>query len=271
MIRFPYCKINLGLHILEKLPDGYHRIETLFYPVPLTDILEIIPKTSGQTTLAVTGIELPGNAEENICFKAWQLLHQEFNIPSVDIYLHKLIPTGAGLGGGSSDAAMTLRMLDEMFSLGLTEMQLHTYALRLGMDCPFFLQQLPAIGSHKGEILKPHKFDLKGKYLVLVKPEVHVSTADAYSGVKPIQHPFDIANLISRPLKDWKSILVNDFEPSVFSKVPIIGEIKDILYDAGAQYASMSGSGSAVFAIFNEAPKIDELFRDCFVWKSLME
>ncbi|MBK7173414.1 MAG: 4-(cytidine 5'-diphospho)-2-C-methyl-D-erythritol kinase [Bacteroidales bacterium] len=271
MIRFPHCKINLGLHILEKLPDGYHRIETLFYPVPLTDILEIIPSTSGQTTLAVTGIELPGKAEDNICFKAWQLLHQDFNIPTVDIYLHKLIPTGAGLGGGSSDASMTLLMLDELFSLSLTEMQLHTYALRLGMDCPFFLQNQPAIGSNKGEVLTPHSLDLKGKYLVLVKPDIHVSTADAYSGVKPLQHPYNIANLIARPLNDWKSILVNDFEPSVFIKYPMIGEVKDQLYSAGALYASMSGSGSAVFAIFNEVPKIDEMFGNCFVWKAVME
>ena len=252
MIRFPHCKINLGLHILEKLPDGYHRIETLFYPVPLTDILEIVPSASGQTTLTVTGIELPGKAEENICFKAWQLLHQDFNIPCVDIYLHKLISTGAGLGGGSSDAAMTLRMLDEIFNLTLNHEQLNGYALRLGMDCPYFLQQQPAIGTNKGEVLSPHTLDLKGKYLVLVKPDVHVSTADAYSDVIPMQHPYSIASLTAKPLNDWKSILVNDFEPSVFSKFPIIGEIKDLLYSAGALYASMSGSGSAVFAIFND-------------------
>ena len=271
MIRFPHCKINLGLHILEKLPDGYHRIETLFYPVPLTDILEIVPSASGQTTLTVTGIELPGESADNICFKAWKLLNQDFNISEVDIYLHKLIPTGAGLGGGSSDGAMTLRMLDEMFSLCLSRKQLLSYASRLGMDCPFFLQEQPAIGSNKGEILTPHTLELKGKYLVLVKPDIHVSTADAYSGVKPLQHPYDIANLISRPLKDWKSILVNDFESSVFSRFPRIGEIKDQLYSAGALYASMSGSGSAVFAIFNEAPKIDEMFGNCFVWKAVME
>lgn len=255
MVSFPPCKINLGLNIIRKRSDGYHDIETCFYPVPWTDILEII--VSEELVFTSTGLAIPGKAEDNLCLKAYQLIKKDFDIASVKIHLHKIIPTGAGLGGGSSDAAFTLRMLNEIFKLNLSVTQLLSYASQLGSDCAFFIQDKPMMGEGRGEILSEIKVDLKGKFLVLMKPDVHVSTAAAYAGVKPMVPSLKLKDVLEQNSVDaWKSLVKNDFEKSVFKMYPLIREIKEELYAAGAQYASMSGSGSAVFGIFESEPHL---------------
>jgi len=266
MICFPNCKINLGLHILRKLPDGFHELETAFYPLELRDILEIIPSKTGETTLSVTGLTLPGDTRDNLCIRAWQLLSSRTGIPPVSIFLHKIIPAGAGLGGGSSDAAFTLSMLNTMYSLGLSEKELGDLALGLGMDCPFFLLNSPAIATGKGEILNPVPLNLKGMKIVLVKPDIHISTADAYANVTPKPGRTPLQEILMNPAEEWKNILVNDFEESIFRRYPEIEKIKQTLYDTGAVYASMSGSGSAVFGIFRKYPDIQGKFTECYTW-----
>ena len=239
MVAFPPCKINLGLNILRKRNDGYHDIETCFFPVPWTDILEVIP--SKEFSFTVSGNPIPGG--DNLCVKAYELLQT----PPAKIHLHKIIPMGAGLGGGSSDAAWTLRLLNDVFSLGLNKEQLKQYAAQIGSDCAFFIDDIPMIGTRRGEVLRPANIDLKGKYIVIVKPDIHVSTAEAYSSVVPMESDFNLDDLQS---------LKNDFEPSVFKRYPEIASIKKSLYDLGAVYAQMSGSGSAVFGIFNTPPSL---------------
>jgi 4-diphosphocytidyl-2-C-methyl-D-erythritol kinase len=243
MIAFPPCKINLGLSVLRKRDDGYHDLETCFYPIPWTDILEVIPSDKFQFT--VSGNVIPG--DDNLCVKAYRLL----NAPPAKIHLHKIIPTGAGLGGGSSDAAWTLRLLNDVFNLKIPKDELKRYAAQIGSDCAFFIEDGPMIGRGKGEMLTPAKVSLKGKFIVIVKPDVHVSTAEAYAGIKPREKDFNIENI---PMGDWKDHLRNDFEETIFKKFPAIGSVKTSLYEAGALYASMTGSGSAVYGIFNHQP-----------------
>jgi 4-diphosphocytidyl-2-C-methyl-D-erythritol kinase len=264
MVVFPNCKINLGLWVTEKLPDGYHAIETIFYPVPVFDILEIIPASDGKTEIIGSGIELPGEKENNICFKAWNYLDDAYPIGPVKIFLHKQIPTGAGLGGGSSDGAFTLRALNNIYKLGLDPVTLKQFAFRLGMDCPFFIRNEPAYATGKGEILSPVGFSLTGMYLSLVKPPVHVSTAEAYAGINPRKRNYPITDLLSSVVEEWRDKLTNDFEPSVFEKYPLIEKIKKTFYEKGAVYSSMSGSGSTVFGLFREKPEWGNVFPDCY-------
>ena len=251
MILFPPCKINLGLNILSKRNDGYHNLETCFYPIPLTDILEILP--SKQLSFIPTGNAIPGDTADNLCLRAYSLLKKTYDIPPVDIHLHKVIPTGAGLGGGSSDAAYTLRLLNDLFKLHLTTDQLFEYAQQLGSDCSFFVQDDAMMGTGRGELLESIRFSLIGKFMVLVKPPVHVSTAEAYKRVVPKKDRQSIKSILENtPLQDWKEVLKNDFETSVFNSHPIIKKYKEKFYELGAAYASMSGSGSSVFGIFNQ-------------------
>lgn len=251
MISFPPCKINLGLNVLEKRSDGYHNLETVFYPIPLNDIVEVIP--SNTTEFIASGITIPGENNTNLCLKAYELLKSEYNLSPVEIRLHKVIPTGAGLGGGSADAAYTLRLLNQLFNLQLSIAQLKDYAQQLGSDCAFFIEDKPMLGLGRGEILEPIQLSLKGKFLVLLKPNVHVSTAEAYKGVKPTTAQPRVKDIIENiPLQEWKHILKNDFEESVFQSHPIIRQYKEKLYTAGALYACMSGSGSSVFGIFEK-------------------
>jgi 4-diphosphocytidyl-2-C-methyl-D-erythritol kinase len=265
MVVFPPCKINLGLNILQKRGDGYHDIVTCFYPVPWTDVLEIV--VSNQLTFVSTGNIIPGKPEENLCLKAYQLLKADFNINPVAIHLHKIIPTGAGLGGGSSDAACTLRLLNEIFDLKLSAERLSLYASKLGSDCSFFIHDEPMLGSGRGEILSAIRVDLKGKFLVIVKPEVHVSTVEAYAGVKPETPANSLQEILeNHTLSDWKHVLKNDFEKSVFQRHAVIKEIKEDLYSLGAVYASMSGSGSSVFGIFEHEVEIKDRFENCTTW-----
>jgi 4-diphosphocytidyl-2-C-methyl-D-erythritol kinase len=254
------CKINLGLHIVSKRADGYHNIETIFYPIPLAD--EVIIEPANELQLHEAGILVGEDMEKNLVIKAYRLLQKDFNLPPVSITLTKHVPFGAGLGGGSSDASHTLLQLNEMFQLGLSQEQLATYAAKLGADCAFFIYNKPMMATGIGTEFSPVDLSLKGYYLALVKPSVFVSTADAYRMVKPCEPLFSLQNLTATPITAWKNVLINQFEESVFAQYPIIADVKQRLYDAGAVYASMSGSGSSVFGIFAEKPTLPT-YPDC--------
>lgn len=269
MVTFPHCKINLGLNVISKRSDGYHTIETCFYPIPWTDILEIIP--AQELTFSTTGLPIPGQPQDNLCLKAYHLLKKDFELPPVHIHLHKLLPTGAGLGGGSSDAAFTLRTINEIFKLNLSFEKLVMYASAVGSDCAFFIQDGPMAGVGRGEILKPITVSLSGKFMVLVKPEVHVATAEAYRGVVPKKAALGVNEIVEkRPVETWKQFLVNDFESSVFEKFPLIAELKSKLYAAGAVYASMSGSGSSVYGIYNHPVDLKSKFEGMTFWSGTL-
>lgn len=255
MITFPNCKINLGLWITERRHDGYHNLQTIMFPVPWCDVLEIVPAAGNETEITVTGMHVDDDTRTNLCFRAWQLMAETYHIPAVNIHLHKVIPAGAGLGGGSADASFTLRMLNSMFRLDLENNTLRSLAVQLGMDCPYFIENIPSLSTGRGEILEPVSVDLYGFYLILVKPPVHVSTAAAFTGIKPVVRQNSIAEYVELPVKEWKNVLHNDFEKTVFSLYPEIEEIKYAMYRHGAVYAAMSGSGSAVYGLFTENPE----------------
>lgn len=246
------AKINIGLNVVSKRPDGYHNLETVFYPVDMCDYLDITPATGDVTTLHVKGIQVDSSMRDNLVYKAYMLLKQDFNIAAVNIVLEKNVPFGAGLGGGSSDAANTLKALNTMFSLGLTDEQLEQYAVRLGADCPFFIKNKPVYATGIGNEFHSIELDLSGYRIEVVKPDVNVSTAMAYRGIKPRQSDFNLLNINQLPLSDWKNYVKNDFEESVFPQFPEIKALKEDMYRKGAVYAAMSGSGSAVFGIFKK-------------------
>jgi 4-diphosphocytidyl-2-C-methyl-D-erythritol kinase len=264
MISFPHCKINLGLNVVSKRLDGFHNIETCFYPVPHTDIVEIIP--AAEFSFSQSGITVPGNQEDNLCVIAYRLLKKDFSIGEVKIHLHKIIPIGAGLGGGSSDAAFTLRLLNAIFELKISSGQLKNYASQLGSDCSFFLEDGPLIGRGRGEILSPTSVSLKGLHLVLIKPSIHVSTADAYAGIIPFPGQFPLEETLHGPIAQWTGMLKNDFEKSIFEKYPLIGQLKEKMYSLGAAYAAMSGSGSSVFGIFEHPVDLKKDFSGLDYW-----
>ncbi len=268
MTIFPPAKINIGLLITGKRPDGFHDIETIFYPIGLTDILDIVPsERKEKISFECSGIELDGNPVDNLCCKAYHMLDKDFDLPPVSIRLNKRIPAGAGLGGGSSDAAHTLLALNELFSLNLSIDQLTTYASRLGSDCAFFLSEKPALGIGKGDQLQPVSLSLAPYHLFLVKPPVSVSTAQAYASVTPRMPEDHLIDLVRLSAKEWKNWIINDFEQSVFAQYPEIEMIKQKLYDAGAIYASMSGSGSCVYGLFEKTPTgLEQHFPHCFIW-----
>jgi 4-diphosphocytidyl-2-C-methyl-D-erythritol kinase len=252
MIAFPHCKINLGLHITRKRPDGYHDLETIFYPLALRDALEAIRSESGKDVhFNSTGLPIAGDTSQNLCIKAYRLLQKDFpDLPGIDMHLHKQIPMGAGLGGGSADGAFALQLLDRLFQLGLTEEQLAVYALQLGSDCPFFMHKTPCFGSGRGEVLEPIAIDLSAYVFLIVAPGIHVSTAEAFAAITPQQPAVSLKEIISLPPAAWKGKLLNDFEAPVIEKHPVIGQVKEALYDAGAVYASMTGSGSCLYGLF---------------------
>lgn len=249
MVVFPNAKINLGLRILEKRKDGYHNLKSAFYPIPYKDILEITP--SKNLTLNQTGLGIGGNPEDNLCLKAYNLLSSEYNIPSVTINLHKVIPMGAGLGGGSADGAFTLRALNTLFELNLSGKKLITLALQLGADCPFFIDNIPSIGGGIGENLTPLNLTLKGYSIALINPEIHISTADAFRNVN-ISGKDDVEKNLKLSPSIWRDNLCNDFEKHIFKIHPILNNIKSTLYDRGAIYSSMSGSGSTIYGLFEQ-------------------
>ena len=300
MIEFPNAKINIGLNVVAKREDGYHDIETVFYPVLLQDALEIklmrpldpaqlrkrieaglmvqpddaflpfrlLPKKEDFPccSLEMTGNEFPFKAADNLVVKAYLMLQQDFDLPSIDIKLYKHIPSGAGLGGGSSDCAFMIKLLNRRFNLRMRESMMERYAARLGSDCAFFISNTPSIATGRGEILNPIGLSLKGYTILLVKPDVAVSTAEAYAGVTPHKPETSLADAVMRPVSEWRDCVFNDFEPSVFKKYPLLADIKQKLYDLGAEYAAMTGSGSTVYGIFSEPfDRPSELFPDMFV------
>ena len=283
MIFFPNAKINIGLHVISKRTDGYHDLETVFYPIPLYDVIEIIrvesgsaipvnsvPVSFGNTTIyfSLTGLSISGDLHQNICIRACELLIDQFpGLPDFQFLLHKNIPTGAGLGGGSADAAFTLLLLNETFKLGLTNLHLEALALQLGSDVPFFIRNTPAYAEKRGEQLETVQLDLSGFSLLLVYPGIHISTQEAFANVNPSSPSGTLKNLINVPVHEWKDRIKNDFEKSLFVQYPALEIIKKELYQLGALYASLSGSGSAVYGIIPSTLKPSHSFpSDYKVW-----
>ncbi len=273
MVQFPNCKINIGLHIVSKRVDGFHNIETIFYPVGLKDILEIVVRNTPNSVIqnqsqieinalneiefSSTGIPIPGDAANNLCIKAYQLLKKDFrDLPAIKMHLHKHIPMGAGLGGGSADGAFTLLLLNEKFRLNLSQEQLINYAAILGSDCPFFILNKPAFATGRGEILESINLDLSHYTFVLVHPEIHVNTKWAFEQIQPKTPTKSIKEIIQYPIEEWKNHLQNDFEAPIMQQHPEIAAIKKALYEDGAVYASMSGSGSSVVGIYPQHANI---------------
>lgn len=257
MIAFPNAKINIGLNVTSRRPDGYHNLETIFYPIKIYDALEIIK--SDQISFNSSGLGIPGRVEDNLCLKGYDLLKKDFDLPPVDIHLHKHIPIGAGLGGGSADAAFFIKLLNQEFNLGLDAEQMRGYARQLGTDCAFFIESKPVYAFGKGDEFEPVTLDLSAYHLVLVMPPAHVSTAEAYRGVTPKPAEGPLQGHVTFPVAEWRYIIKNDFEESVFKNHAVIRGVKAALYESGALYASMSGSGASVFGIFKTKPDLSGL------------
>ncbi|MCD4772657.1 MAG: 4-(cytidine 5'-diphospho)-2-C-methyl-D-erythritol kinase [Bacteroidales bacterium] len=266
MICFPNCKINLGLSITEKKPDGFHNIETVFYPVNLCDALEVSTSKNYKTVFIVDGLDISGNINENLCLKAFNILKKHFDIPEVNFHLIKNIPMGAGLGGGSSDAAFTIKILNDLFSLKMPDGLMIKYAKILGSDCAFFIKNKAVFASGKGDKFKNINLDISNYQIAIIKPKIHISTQQAYSNIIPSKKNISVKEIIKMPVSDWKKNLFNDFEKPIFEIFPEIEKIKNKLYNLGAEYASMSGSGSAVYGLFKNEIELQSHFTDCFVW-----
>ena len=269
MLLLPNCKINLGLQVVRKRPDGYHDLQTVFYPIPLRDNLELreLRNSDAPYALQLAGQAIEGNPDDNLIIKVYKQLKEEFDLPALDIYLYKHIPLGAGLGGGSSDAAFMMKGLNEVFELGLSDYEMERRLADLGADCAFFVQNVPAYATGIGDELTPIPLSLKGIYIVLVKPDVFVSTREAYAGVTPKEPEHDLLKALRRPVTEWRDRVVNDFEPSVFAAHPELAAVKQTLYDMGADYAAMSGSGSTLFGLFSRpVPEARKVFKEHFVW-----
>lgn len=266
MLSFPNAKINLGLSVTEKRTDGFHNIETVMIPIGLCDVLEVIVAPDDQVSFTTSGLKINGDENQNLVLKAWNILQKKFGLPAVKIYLHKVIPMGAGLGGGSADAAFLIKSVNMLFNLKLSVKQMEIFALELGSDCPFFIENKPVIAKGRGELFESVEMDLGSYHIVVVKPTIHVDTAAAYTHINPSQKAIPMKNVLKMQLNNWKGFLINDFEKPVFEKYSTINIIKDDLYEMGAVYASMSGSGSAVFGLFKDVPGVRNKFPDCFVW-----
>jgi 4-diphosphocytidyl-2-C-methyl-D-erythritol kinase len=262
MIVFPNCKINLGLHILQKREDGFHDLETVFYPLPIQDALEIIQQDFSEPdlTFSATGLSIDGKSTNNLCYKAYSLLKQQFpELPAVRMHLHKIIPMGAGLGGGSADGAFTLRALNQKFNLGLTEPSLIELSLKLGSDAPFFIVNKPCHATGRGERLAPIELDLSAFKILIINPKIHINTGWAFSQIRPFAERVSLKELIQLPINEWKEKLINDFELPVSTLHPEISTIKDSLYQHKALYVAMSGSGSTVFGIFPKEANLSDI------------
>jgi 4-diphosphocytidyl-2-C-methyl-D-erythritol kinase len=269
LICYPNAKINLGLHVVEKRADGFHNIETVFYPIGWCDVLELVIDETRTTGLQFThsGISIPGNAGENLCERAYALIAQDYVLPAINAHLHKQVPIGAGLGGGSSDAAFFIRKLNELAELGLAWGELHHYARQLGADCSFFITNKPVIAEEKGDVYEALPLDLSNWNIVVVHPGIHVSTPDAYRLVTPKKPAIHLEEwMLKNPVAAWKENLINDFETSVFQKYPALKTLKEKMYDLGASYAAMSGSGSAVFGLFEKMPDVANHFSEMNYW-----
>jgi 4-diphosphocytidyl-2-C-methyl-D-erythritol kinase len=261
MISFPHAKINLGLSIISKRPDGFHNLETIFYPLPVRDVLEIVP--SGETRIITTGLTIPGVVGDNLVMRAYQLLKTDYPaIGPLDIFLHKAIPMGSGLGGGSSDGAAMLQLMNRYFNLGIYPGDLCHYALKLGSDCPFFMQSFPSMATERGEKLEPVAVDLTSYSFLLIHPEIRIETAWAFSKIKPAAPRADLRNDILKPVETWSENIKNVFEIPVFTIYPRLKQIKEKLYGSGALYASLTGSGSTVYGIFQKGAIPDSGFEN---------
>lgn len=275
MLTFPNAKLNLGLYVTAKRPDGYHELETVFLPLPWADVLEVLPAPKGQATssLVLTGRAIPGEVATNLCLKAYELLQADFpELPAAQLHLHKIVPIGAGLGGGSADAAFALRALSEVFGLGLSVEALEGYARRLGADCAFFIQNTPRLALEKGDVFEPIALDLRGTACVVVYPGLHISTAQAFAGIVPQAPAHPLRAALAQPMASWRDTVFNDFEASLAPVHPVLATIKRQLYDAGAGYASLSGSGSAVYGLFPGAAEAPALAwpSEYLVWRGVL-
>jgi len=272
MVTFPIAKINLGLNITGRRDDGFHNIETIFYPVNLCDALELVISGSDakRDLLSVTGIDPGGDPEDNIVLRAVESMRSAYSFPYLKIHLHKSIPAGAGLGGGSSDAAHMLKAIARTFELPVSTEELKAVSLGLGSDCPFFIDTRPAFASGRGEIMEPLDPVLEGYRLVLVNPGIAVSTKEAYRNCIPGKPVTPLTELVSRPLEEWKYLVFNDFEKSVFTRYPQLEEIKNQLYKCGASYSSMSGSGSTIYGIFEGKPSLPAAIEDLVVYEGVV-
>ncbi len=273
MIVYPNAKINIGLQVVAKREDGYHLLSSCFYPIPLKDCLELLPKKDfSQDQISVYGADNLGRVEDNLVLKAVRLLRKDYDFPFLDIHLYKHIPSGAGMGGGSADASFTLRAVNNLFDLAISQDKLRAYALELGADCPFFIDNVPALGEGIGELLSPIKdLNLDQYNLLIVKPKLHINTAEAFRGLKNIgAKDYSVAELIRQEPSAWRESLHNDFEDSLFPKYPILAHVKEKIYELGAVYASMTGSGAALFGLFDRVLSQEELspFEECFIWQS---
>jgi 4-diphosphocytidyl-2-C-methyl-D-erythritol kinase len=269
MVSFPNCKINIGLQVMGKRADGYHDLETIFYPIAIKDVLEIIDAPQKEdVSFSVSGLSIEGNVEDNLCVKAYRLLKKDFpQLPGINMHLHKMIPMGAGVGGGSADAAFTLQLLNKKYSLGIDLPGLNKYALVLGSDCPFFIINKPCFASGRGEILEEVSLDLSAYKIVLINPGIHINTGWAFSMLERSTFHENIKNLIKKPIIQWADHIGNDFETPVFKAHPEIRSIKEKLYDSGALYASMSGSGSSLYGIFEKNAVVDLNFQPHYFYK----
>jgi len=267
MLVFSNAKINIGLNIVEKRNDGFHNLETIFYPIKLSDGLEIVESNSG-FEFSNSGIVVDSTTENNLIVKAYNLLKSDFQLSDVKIHLHKIIPFGAGLGGGSSNAAFAIKTLNSVFSLQLSAEQMIEYAKKLGSDCAFFINNSPVFAFEKGDMFQEISLDLSKYQIILIKPNVNVSTKDAYSNVQISTPKYSLKESIKKPIEEWKNLIFNDFEKNNFPKFPIIEKIKHELYKQGAIYASMSGSGSSVFGIFKNTENVNINIDNTFIWKN---
>lgn len=270
MIVFPNAKINIGLFVTGKREDGFHNLESIFYPVPLCDALEIIGETE-EWNLHVTGLVPEGEIKDNLCLRAASLFSTAYKVKPCEIYLHKTIPSGAGMGGGSADAAFTLTALRKFHQLPIDDAELQELALQLGSDCGFFIRNNPAYVSGRGEQIQDSDLNLKGWHIAIVHPGIHVSTAEAYRMIKPEAATYDLRKLSSLEVDEWKGVLKNSFEEPLFRKFPVLEEIRNRFYENGANYAAMSGSGSAVYGLFRSAPeRLKDLFPGKFYWQGIL-
>ena len=268
MLTYSNAKINIGLNIVEKRPDGFHNIETVFFPIGMRDAIEIADsKEDTDYTFSASGIPIDIDACENIVVKAYNLIREKYNFPAQDIHLHKSIPFGAGLGGGSANAAYMIKLLNQKFDLKMTDSEMEELVSQLGSDCAFFIKNKPAFAIEKGEKLTTIELDLKGYYILLIKPDIHISTPEAYANIKPNKPEKSLQQLIQEPIENWKTTIKNDFEGSIFPKHPLLAEIKEELYEEGAIYAAMSGSGSSMFGIFKDEPQILPQWGKHFCWQ----
>jgi 4-diphosphocytidyl-2-C-methyl-D-erythritol kinase len=264
MLSFPNAKINIGLQITEKRTDGFHNLESIFYPIQWNDALEVLE--SDELIFKSSGLEIPGDSANNLCLKAFRLLQNDFKIDNVSIHLHKNIPMGAGMGGGSADGAFMLILLNELYNLNLSNNELENYARKLGSDCAFFIENKPKFCFNKGDEFEAIEINLKDKYCMAINPSIHISTAEAYAGVVPTKSVFDLRTIQNLPFSDWKKYILNDFEKEILKNYPTLQELKNKMYELGAFYASMTGSGSTVYGIFDKKPVIDNNYAKNSVW-----